>query len=796
MSKSYRILMICSAITMSCGAMAELTLVESGAPKATIVIGANASDQAHEAAVYLQEYIEKISGAAIPIQSESEPVEGARILVGRSEAVRALGVDLPAGHTSQMNEEAFVVRTIGNDLVLVGNEDWNYRGTVFAVADFLEKDLGCRWYFAGPYGEVLPKMETIRIGDLDRTERPSFRIRHLWYSGWMPVEKEDQARLKRWYDLNKLNSLALSLPGDGSVIQLAPPAEYFESHPEIYALDKNGERMKDMLCMSEPEAVRIGVETIKKAFREDPARLSYGFAPPDGFPVCYCEKCQQYFPGFEGKGYGDPSLSEVWFQFANKIALEVNKEFPDRWVLTNGYANRVRLPEGIKDFAPNLGIQSAVIAACSIHRIGDPRCWQRQTYETILARWLDRLDPVVIYDYDPAKAIDNLPFPALHCLKHDIPWFRDHGCWGYYTEGNNGWMVSHLNFYIRAKLMWDADGDVDALVHEYCGRFYGAAADAIENYIWTLEGAVEATDTHETWGRLMQWRLILPPVLDKLDQLVASAESAANTDESKLHVNVLRMVHEHMKTFLDMENAAAEGDFATSIQKADAMLVMREPIEAVQSGLVPREADIAEHQSSSLVSRKSVFQYLSDRQNGPAGTIVKMLPREWDFLPDPKGMGAIGQWYLPGKADGWKPIDTTFYWEAQGYQDETGWGYWGDAWYKTQFDAPADAAGKDLWLAAAGVYNWGVWVWVNGTMRAFEMDRHWRLGYQQANSPFEVQVGDLIKPGETNDIAILVHTREPGRNPRGGLHGRVFLFERLAGAEDADGEKAAPAVPE
>jgi hypothetical protein len=796
MFKGYRVFVAGYCLLMLTSAAAEVLLVEGGLPRATIVVGAEATDQAHEAAAYLQEYIEKVSGARLPILPESTPVAGARILVGRSEAARSLGIALPGGHTHQMNEEAFVVRTVGSDLVLLGNEDWNYRGTVFAVADFLEQDLGCRWYFAGPFGEVLPRMDTIRIGDLDRTERPSFRIRHLWYSGWMPVNDEDRARMKRWYDLNKLNSLRLSLPGDGSVQQLAPADQYFESHPEVYAINQKGERMRDMLCMSEPEAVRLGVETIKQAFREDPDRLTYGFAPPDGFPVCYCARCQQFFPGFEGKGHGDPSLSEVWFQFANKIALEVHKEFPDRWVLTNGYANRVRLPEGIKEFAPNLGIQSAVIAACSIHRIGDPRCWQRKIYETILTRWLDRLDPVVIYDYDPAKAIDNLPFPALHCLKHDIPWLRDHGAWGYYTEGTNSWMVTHLNYYVRAKLMWDADQEVDALVRDYCERFFGPAADAMEKYIWTLEGAVEATDTHETWGRLMQWRLILPPVLDQLDQLIARAIQQADTPLAKQRVDVMRMVHEHMKAFLAMENAAADGNFASSVQKADEMIAMRVPIEAVQNGLVPPEIEIAKGQSSSLVSRRPVFSYLAERRDGPVGRLVTLLPRDWEFLPDPKGMGVIEQWYLPGKVEGWRPIDSTFYWEAQGYQDETGWGYWGDAWYRTSVEVSPDAAGKDLWLAVPGVYNWGVWVWVNGTMRDFEMTRHWRLGYQEETAPFSVQVGDLIKPGERNDVAILVHTREPGRNPRGGLHGRVFLWERLAEDTADPGETAGPAVPE
>ena len=41
-------------------------------------------------------------------------------------------------------------------------------------------------------------------------------------------------------------------------------------------------------------------------------------------------------------------------------------------------------------------------------------------------------------------------------------------------------MVTHLNYYVRAKLMWNAEADVDGLVRDYCERFYGKAADAVE----------------------------------------------------------------------------------------------------------------------------------------------------------------------------------------------------------------------------------------------------------------------------------------------------------------------------
>ena len=82
------------------------------------------------------------------------------------------------------------------------------------------------------------------------------------------------------------------------------------------------------------------MQTILEEFRAHPDQATYGFAPPDGHPQCFCERCQQAIPRFGGKGFGEPSLSDSWFAFANAVAKEVYKEFPDRWLFTNGYANR------------------------------------------------------------------------------------------------------------------------------------------------------------------------------------------------------------------------------------------------------------------------------------------------------------------------------------------------------------------------------------------------------------------------------------------------------------------------
>jgi hypothetical protein len=776
-------------------AYADFELTVDGKPNATIVLDANPSDQAQEAAEQLQTYLARISGATLPIACDCDDVSGNRILVGRGETVDALGLAIPSGYTTDMNEEGFVVKTIGDDtLVLAGNEDWRYRGTIFAVYDFLE-ELGCHWYFPGEFGEVMPTHATIVAPELDRTERPDFRFRNIGYAGWMIIEEGREAQMSAWRDRHKVGGAFISMPGDGSIKRLIDTEEHFESNPEMFALDRHGNRDKDLLCMTNPDSRRISAQVIRDFFRDNPDVHSFGFAPADGHSRrCHCESCLSVLPGFGAKGFGTPSVSDTWFRFANYIATEVYSEFPDRRVLTNGYANRVMLPESIPNLSPNMGIQLATIHVCTFHKTGDPRCWSRQVYEKIFERWTDAVDCVIIYDYDPGTAVDNLPFPALHTLKHDLPYFKERGLFGFWTHAADSWMVTHLNYYVRAKLMWDTTEDVDALVREYCETFYGSAGKYVEDYIWTLERVVEESNFHTGWGDIIHWAYLLDPVSDKLDRLMAKAEAKATDPVYANRLRILRLYHDHMNAYLTMERAVMDLNFAEGAKRAQEMLDLRHTVSAIEPGMLPHTAEFAREFRTTTEWHKATYEDLAAKAGGAEGERILELPRTWQFQPDPKDMGVTFQWYLPDYQDGWEPIDTTRYWQLQGHADETGWGYSGKAWYRTQVDVPADAAGKPLTLTLGGVYygelkDRYVWVWVNGRLLDWNAEAHRALPGYHALSPIHVDVTQDIRPGETNTIAVRVETDDPDRWPRGGLHRRSFIWSPRNGEQFEDGKQ-------
>src|ERR1041384_7719430 len=176
-------------------------IVENGAPKAAIV--ATSELHAQKAAQEIQKYVEKMSGAKLSVVNEGERINApVAICIGHTDAARKAGVKIPAGFNPAIRpdafeEEGYVLETKGNQIFIGGNSDGPYQGTLYAAYAFLEK-LGCRWYFPGEWGEIIPPQKTITVPDLKVTSRPDFRIRQIWLSGWIPTTKEEGAAYADW----------------------------------------------------------------------------------------------------------------------------------------------------------------------------------------------------------------------------------------------------------------------------------------------------------------------------------------------------------------------------------------------------------------------------------------------------------------------------------------------------------------------------------------------------------------------------------------------------------------------
>ena len=182
--------------------------------------------------------------------------------------------------------------------------------------------------------------------------------------------------------------------------------------------------------------------------------------------------------------------------------------------------------------------------------------------------------------------------------------------------------------------------------------------------------------------------------------------------------------------------------------------------------------------------------------DGTRGTLVAKLPLEWSFRRDPHDTGVASGWaYKPVdltwwnnqslkmtehpadrhrlNPDQWELLRTDLYMQAQGVVSHDHHSYTGHAWYRTDFELPADAAKGPLRVRFPGLFN-ECWLYVNGHLVAHRPYKEpwWLTDYK---FEWDVDLSGHVKPG-TNTFAVRLY------NPHhfGGMFRRPFLYKPAA----------------
>jgi hypothetical protein len=720
---------VLGAVTAACSA-GGVVLVKDGRPQATIVVGAAPSAAAQGAAVELAAYLKRISGAEVPVAAVGEG-PGARILVGQSaagaEAAR-LGVELPSGLTAQFDDEGYVVFADRRTLVLAGNETEPYQGTWHAVYDLLES-LGCRWYFPGAFGEVVPNLPTIVVPAQKRLVKPDLRVRDTWYSGHLVRTGDQGSEFTTWKRRNRMcregfwmhcaqpTARYLQNPVDDSTYRLLPKEKYWASHPEYYALMPGGKRNERFLCMSNPGALQAAADTICEYFATRPDFRTYAFSPPDEPVLCHCPDCSRGLNGgFDGEGWGD--VSDPYFRFVFALADKVRELYPDRWITSMAYYNRCRPPQGVTGKHPNVLIQLASIQQCSLHSYLQEGCWTRRQFAEMLKQWSTLTAGQVFYEYDPHDwAHLQRPCWRSQSMADDFRLLKQLGGWGFSDEGQMAWMSTGLNYWVRARLGWDVKADPAAMVQDFCEHFFGPAATPMERFYRGIEEAIRTTPIHTAgFSAHGDWQAILSrPLLDRCAGWLNAAAGQATAEPYQGRVAAFRAYFERLDGYLGAREAMNRADYAAAAQQADRML---DAVARVNNTALLQDAGPWGGALSGAAQAK-LARDLAAWTSGPRGKLLAALPAVAEFRTDPGSDGVVGEWYrLETPARVWRPLSLTSSWGSQGVVSPAGRNYQGVAWYRCDVLLPAEPTATAR-LLVPELHKSGVWVWCNGVYAGY-----------------------------------------------------------------------------
>jgi alpha-glucuronidase len=149
----------------------QFTLVKRGTAKSRIIIPEKATVIEIQAAKVLQDYIQRISGASIPIEADNTQLQKGEILIGNVNRP-----ELKEVPKEKLDKDGLFIKNNGSNLVITGGTD---KGILYGVYTFLEKYMGCRKYSSAV--TYVPKKKTIVLSSINDMELPAFTYRETFY---------------------------------------------------------------------------------------------------------------------------------------------------------------------------------------------------------------------------------------------------------------------------------------------------------------------------------------------------------------------------------------------------------------------------------------------------------------------------------------------------------------------------------------------------------------------------------------------------------------------------------------
>ena len=519
------------------------------------------------AAQEMTNFLSRVLGAPVPVVEKEEgkrkkeegKEEGRRchILLGR-----AAGFDVAGFARDEFRTKVECSANGAAEIRIAGRDGRSNplknlqrceRATLHGVYAFLEDHAGCRFYFPGELGEVVPKLDYIEMPEIDRRTVPDFAVRE-WYSGkrafWFgkAANDADGAWMEN-LDWLRLRMGTKKIPLCHGTRKFHYLERFAKSHPEYFSLRSNGTRTTDPtevhpghLCWTSPIVDEI-FEDVKAAFtgkkpsdRGIPLE-NWGsnidledkiadIMPQDGQPECACENCQRLYRA--GK---DP----VWIA-TKSIAERLTAAGVKCTVTQMCYGRSRMVPE--YDLPSNILVQVAVRGQWSV---GHPDLIVKERKQ--MADWAEKLGHKVWLWTYPGKHpsvgpdFDGIPQLSMHAWGQYFKDVADLAIGCFSESESDRFSFNYLNYYVYSRVCWDVKTDIDAVLDEHYRLMFGAGAGDMKELYSTLEGkwmtklVGESKDTPiGPMAVVPSWKAIFaeiypPTEIARLDGMVASALS-------------------------------------------------------------------------------------------------------------------------------------------------------------------------------------------------------------------------------------------------------------------------------
>jgi len=770
---------------------ADRYIVRNGEPNARIrlprVIGKATLLAAHE----LSDYIEKISGARIPVDyyRSGEPPYAE---TGQVKIVLRPELDPKRPASADGTEDVFTIEARDDVLTIRGNSD---TAVLYGAYQYLN-DLGVRWFMPGELGENVPRLEDLKLAEFAKTYKPSFRTRIVAYSGpsewhfdaadlhrhtreyelWLLRNKlhfsasrfhEGRAKYVRHFDMNWLRERF-----HGTIKWVLAGVD-FDQTPERFALTTmDGETKRrgphekgprrGQICFTHPANIQGTVQLALKYFSDYPERLTYPLSLADHAGVCECENCVK-----ANRGAFPPAAPDrlVW-GFMNAVAAGVRAREPHKNICFHACYGAMTEPPDDTRANPGVMTTTARTWGNQTH-IADPDCPYNRLYRRRIGKIAATGAQMGAYEYLLVAGVPQ-PLAILDSLKT----YHQLGYRLYYAEQMGRDEQRKILRWVMAQLLWDGARDPAELLGTFCREFYGDAGDAVLEVLRLVDERIRRKPMIN-FGSFCDIRFAMTP--DLVDQGRAALRRARRrvagrerkrlqrfADTFEMWARYARLV-DAAYTALDRRTQEAKSEALRQIDRFEAFWKKRDLAETCSPVI------LEDHTYAGARTMRRVVNRMSDQvrparskrlRNADRALLIEeafgivpmpkdadavfLLPELWRFKLDLDRTGVEQGWARPDFDDSaWVELSTYGLYRAQGFPI-----YDDKFWYRVRFQAPEFPDAKRLSICIGGIDK-NCDVYVNGA----RVHRHLYMRPADAMG-FEFDVTDAIRRGRPNVIAI------------------------------------------
>ncbi|MCL2745266.1 MAG: DUF4838 domain-containing protein, partial [Planctomycetaceae bacterium] len=435
-----------------------LSMSKDGKTEYLIVLPEEPSAVEQTAAKELKEHLDAITGAAFSIVKESAADNSKPLLLlGNTKKAKEA---MPEIDTAKLPYDCVIRKSFGRNLFLTGHPQ---RGTLYAVYTLLEDVIGVRWWTSTE--SYIPKKATLEIPEQNFQYAPKLIYREAYYKDAIGKQGVFASRLKT-------NGALLGIsPEYGnqhrfqyfvhSFFPILPPGKYFKDHPEWYS-EINGKRQHErgQLCLTNEEMTKEFIKNSLESLRKNPAANFISVSQNDWHGFCTCGKCKA-LDDEEGSHAG------TLIRFVNKVAEEVEKEFPNVFVETLAYQYTRKPPKSVVP-RKNVIIRLCTIECSFVQPLSEGE--QNKSLRDDMQGWSKIAPQLFVWDYTVNFQAYMLPHPNHRVLAPNVRFFVDNKTIGLFEQGDT-WCATgdfvRLKTWLLSHLMWNPDADENKLTDEF-----------------------------------------------------------------------------------------------------------------------------------------------------------------------------------------------------------------------------------------------------------------------------------------------------------------------------------------